>query len=123
VLTGVGSETSTHFEPAVSKSAQVQALENREDIHAAEARRESVRILAHPDVLIGVDGEVRIRTSTPDLADQPSVLLQFLSEHDDDAAGTADVREPIDVLIGRHTAKRTAAVFRGYLKGLVQIID
>jgi hypothetical protein len=33
-----------------------------------------------------------------------SVFLQFLGEHHDDAAGTADVREFVDVLVGRHPA-------------------
>src|SRR5882757_4982523 len=54
---------------------------------------------------------------------RPSVLLQLLGEHHKDAAGTADVRELVDVLIGRHTAKRTASVLRGYLKGLIDVVD
>src|SRR6202011_1925491 len=56
-------------------------------------------------------------------ADRPSVLLQLLGEHHDDAAGTADVRELVNVLIGRDAAKRTAAVPRGYLKGFVDVVD
>ena len=55
--------------------------------------------------------------------DRPSVLLQLLGEHHNDAAGTADVRELVDVLIGRHTAQRTASVLCGRLKGFVDVVD
>src|ERR1700761_8108788 len=54
---------------------------------------------------------------------RPSVLRQLLGEHDDDAAGAADIRELVNVLVGRHAAKRTAAMPRGYLKGLVDVVD
>src|SRR5919107_3083140 len=54
---------------------------------------------------------------------RPSVFLEFLGEHHKDAAGTADISELVDVLIGRHAPKRMAAVPRGYLQCLVQVID
>ncbi|RAJ68737.1 helix-turn-helix protein [Streptomyces sp. Amel2xB2] len=57
------------------------------------------------------------------LTAQPSVLLQFLGEHHKDAAGTADVRELVDVLIIRDAAKRTASVPCGCLKGFVEVVD
>jgi hypothetical protein len=60
------------------------------------------------------------------MVDPPSRLnsaLQLLGEHHDDAAGTADVRELVDVLIGGHTAERSASVFRGCLKGFVDVVD
>ncbi len=52
-----------------------------------------------------------------------SALLQFLGEHHDDAAGAADVGELVDVLVGRHAAQRMAAVPRGDLEGLVDVVD
>jgi hypothetical protein len=52
-----------------------------------------------------------------------SVFRQLLGEHHDDAAGTADVRELVDVLIGRYAAKRMAAVPRGCLEGFVDVVD
>ena len=53
----------------------------------------------------------------------PSVLLQFLGEHHEDAAGTADVRELVDVFVVRHAAQRPAAVLRGDLQGFVDVVD
>ena len=50
------------------------------------------------------------RTAPSGQIRRPLVLLQLLGEHDDDAAGAADVRDLVNVLIGRHAAKRTAAV-------------
>jgi IS30 family transposase len=54
----------------------------------------------------GIDKEVGYGTLVRRgrAATRPSVLLQFLGEHHDDAAGTADVGELVDVLVRCHTA-------------------
>src|SRR6478735_9363858 len=52
-----------------------------------------------------------------------SALLQVLGEHHDDAAGTADVRELVRVPVRRDSAKRVAAVPRGDVEGLVDVVD
>jgi hypothetical protein len=51
-----------------------------------------------------------------------SVFLQFLGEHHEDSAGASEVREFVDVLIGRHTAQRMASVLRSYLEGLIDVV-
>lgn len=51
-----------------------------------------------------------------------SVFLQFLGQHHEDAAGTAEVREFVDVGIGRHAPQRMASVLCGYLEGLIDVI-
>jgi acetyl esterase/lipase len=53
----------------------------------------------------------------------PSVILQLLGKHHDDVAGTAEVGELVDVLIGRDATKWMASVLRRYLKGYVDVVD
>src|SRR3954447_8473249 len=55
--------------------------------------------------------------------DSRSALLQVLGEHEDDAAGAADIGELVRVLVGRHAAQRVAAVPRGDLEGLIDVVD
>jgi hypothetical protein len=55
--------------------------------------------------------------------DSRSAFVQLLGEHHDDAAGAADIGELVDVLVGRHTAQRVAAMLRGDLKGFVDVVD
>src|ERR687894_670866 len=55
--------------------------------------------------------------------DPRSALLQLLGEHHDDAAGAADVGELVDVAVSGHAAERVAAVPRGDLESLVDVVD
>src|SRR4051794_31838091 len=58
------------------------------------------------------------------LKDPPaSAVPQLLGKHDDDAAGAAKVREFVDVLVRRHAAQRMAAVSRGDLQCLIDVVD
>src|SRR5919107_5386063 len=52
-----------------------------------------------------------------------STRFQLLGEHHDDAAGAADIGELVDVLVGRDAAQRVAAMPRGNLEGLVDVVD
>src|SRR3954447_22550729 len=55
--------------------------------------------------------------------DPRSALVQRLGEHHDDAAGAADIGELVGVLVGGHAAQWVAAVPRGDLEGLVDVVD
>lgn len=52
-----------------------------------------------------------------------SVLRQFLSEHDEDSTGSAEIRELVDVTVGRNAAQRSTSVLRSYFKGLVDVVN
>lgn len=52
-----------------------------------------------------------------------SVLRQLLGEHHEDSAGSAEVREFVNIGVGRHAAQRIASVPRSYLEGLVDVVD
>ena len=65
--------------------------------------------------LVGVD--------VADAGDPACVLLELLGEHHDDAARAADVGQLVDVLVGRDATQRVAAVPRGDLEGLVDVVD
>ena len=52
-----------------------------------------------------------------------SALVERLREHDQDAAGAADIGELLDVLVRRHPAERMAAVSRGDLERSIDVID
>ena len=55
--------------------------------------------------------------------DLGQLFFSSCGKHDEDAAGAADVGELVHVLIGRHAAQRVAAVPRGDLEGLVDVVD
>src|SRR4029079_1799675 len=55
--------------------------------------------------------------------DSRLALVQLLGEHHDDAAGTADIGELVDVLVRRHAPQRVAAVPRRDLEGLVEVVQ
>ena len=56
-------------------------------------------------------------------ADQPSAFRELLSEHHDDPAGTADVRESVNAVVVGHAAKRVASMFRGCVETFVDVVD
>lgn len=66
----------------------------------AEGGAVSIRISA----IWRVGAKVECNVDVDRLPHAVTILLQFLGEHYEDSAGAAEVREFIDVLIGRHTA-------------------
>src|SRR3954454_16638615 len=52
-----------------------------------------------------------------------SAALHLLGEHHEDATGAADVGELVHVLVRRHAAQWVAAVPRGDLESLVDVVD
>src|SRR6478736_271893 len=64
-----------------------------------------------------------IAATTGELSGRPSRRAQLLGEHDEDAAGTADVGELVDVLVRRHAAQRVAAVPRRDRQGVGDVVD
>src|SRR5256885_324530 len=79
----------------------------------SSVERHNEQQITSPDVLL-LDGSAllvaRSRGHRPKLA-----VVQFLSEHHDDAAWAADISELVDVLVGGHAAQRVAAVPGGDL--------
>src|SRR5215216_5874047 len=83
---------------------------------------EALRSRAHCQLRKGTADRYGSRKGDP-AAGVRSALLQLLGEHHDDAVGAADIGELVHVPVGRHAAQRVAAVPRGDLEGLVNIVD
>src|SRR3954465_8196678 len=63
-----------------------------------------------------------VRRGAPPPHGAASTPLDLLGEHDEDSAGAADVGEPVHVLARRDAAQWVAAVPRGDLEGLVDVV-
>jgi hypothetical protein len=64
-----------------------------------------------------------VPVTTPQWIDPTSAVLQLLCEHHEDAARAADVGQLVEVFVDGDAAQRVAAVPRGDLKGIVDVVD